>query len=480
MSASAFRWTDAEVRAALGMVAERTGPVAEFSGVTTDSRKVSAGQLYVALVGERFDGHDFVDQALTAGARGAVVSSGWAGAAQTAAAHQNASLYSVEDTLYALGRLATHRRAALEVPVVGITGSSGKTSTKDFTKGALGASRNVHATAGNLNNLIGAPMTLLGTPEGADVVVVEMGTNAPGEIKALADIVKPDIGVITTVGESHLEGLGSIEGVLEEKTDMVRGTSPAGTAVVGDTPAMLPEKARTLHPRVRVAGWSERADADLRPVNVEVSASGGHRFEWRGATVTLRVPGKHMVTNALIALTVSEILGVDPYAAAAGLSGVQPGWMRGQTERLGELTLLLDCYNANPQSTRAALDVLELQKGHGARVAVLGSMLELGDRSDDLHVDVLRYALAKDLDVVVATGKFAAAAPRAGGGDGHPALVVAPDPVAAYPRLKEILKGDEVVLLKASRGVALESLLPKLRADFGGADASASAVGGAH
>ncbi|MSR36631.1 MAG: UDP-N-acetylmuramoyl-tripeptide--D-alanyl-D-alanine ligase [Gemmatimonadetes bacterium] len=464
LSSSTFVWTDAEVRRALGVAAERSGPLADFTGVATDSRKVRPGELYVALAGERFDGHEFVDAALAAGAGGAIVS--------RAGVVAHAPLYLVDDTLVALGLLAAHRRRALDIQVVGITGSSGKTSTKDFTRGALGASRRVHATTGNLNNRIGAPMTLLATPAGTDVVVVEMGTNEPGEIHILAEIVRPDVGVITTVGESHLEGLGSVEGVIEEKLDMVRGTSRAGTVVVGDTPPALPERARALHPRTRVAGWTERADADLRPIAVEVDQSGAHKFDWRGARVTLGVPGRHMVQNALVALAVAEALGVDHVAAAAGISAVEPGWMRGQIERAGALTLLLDCYNANPQSTRAALDVLELQRGAGKRVAVLGSMLELGDRSDALHQDVLRYALARDLDLVIATGRFAAAAPVVGAGDGHPVLVVAEDPLAAYPRLRELLEGDEVVLLKASRGVALEALLPRLREDFGGAAAA--------
>jgi UDP-N-acetylmuramoyl-tripeptide--D-alanyl-D-alanine ligase len=474
MSSSAFTWTDAEVRSALGLVAERHGPLVDFTGITTDSRKVRPGELYVALVGERFDGHDFIEAALDAGARGAVVSR------ELGAPRADAAVYHVDDTLVALGRLGAHRRRALDIPVIGVTGSSGKTSTKDFMRGALGSARSVHATTGNLNNRIGAPMTLLATPAGTDVVVVEMGTNEPGEIRMLAEIVRPDIGVITTVGESHLEGLGSVEGVLEEKLDMVRGTAPGGAAVVGDTPPALPERARKLHPKTRVAGWTERADTDLRPVAVEVDPSGGHRFEWRGARVTLGVPGRHMVQNALLALAVSELLGVEPAAAAAGLSGVQPGWMRGQIERLGGLTLLLDCYNANPQSTRAALDVLELQTGGGRRVAVLGSMLELGERSEALHQEILAYALARDLDLVIATGRFAAAAPAVGGGSGHPALVVAEDPVAAYPRLKALLQGNEVMLLKASRGVALEKLLPMLREDFGGADSASRAPEGAH
>jgi UDP-N-acetylmuramoyl-tripeptide--D-alanyl-D-alanine ligase len=473
VSTAAFTWTDAQVRRAL-RIASVGGSALTFTGVTTDSRKVRKGDLYVALVGERFDGHDFVAAALAAGASGAVVS--------RSAAVTDVPLYEVPDTLVALGRLARHRRDAMRVPIVGITGSSGKTSTKDFTKGALGAALRVHATTGNLNNRIGVPLTLLAVPAGADVVVVEMGTNEPGEIRTLAQITRPTIGMLTTVGESHLEKLGSVEGVLEEKLDLVRALPADGTAVVGDTPALLPERARAAHARTRVAGWTERADQDLRPVDVHVDAQGGHRFSWRGAPVALAVPGRHMVANALLALAVAETLGVAPAAAAAGVSSVQPGWMRGQVERVGGLTLLLDCYNANPQSTRASLEMLELQRG-GGRVAVLGSMLELGALSDGLHEDVLRHALARDLDVVVATGKFARAARAVGAHAARPALVILEDPVAEYARLRELLEGDEVVLLKASRGVALEALLPLIRGDFapaGSAPGDAPAAGGHH
>ena len=272
---SAFLWTDAQVRCALGLAAERRGGLADFTGVSTDSRKVRPGDLYVALMGEKFDGHDFVAGALAAGARGAVVS-------RSVATSADAPVYLVADTLVALGRLGVHRRSALTVPVIGITGSSGKTATKDFTRGALASVKIVHATTGNLNNRIGAPMTLLGTPAEVDVVVVEMGTDEPGEICTLAEIVRPDIGVVTTVGESHLEKLGSVERVLEEKLDLVRGLPADGGAVVGDTPPALPERTRALHPQTRVAGWTELADPDLRPQDVEVAPDGAHRFAWRG------------------------------------------------------------------------------------------------------------------------------------------------------------------------------------------------------
>jgi UDP-N-acetylmuramoyl-tripeptide--D-alanyl-D-alanine ligase len=454
---SAFAWTDATVRAALGLPAAPAPSGTVFTGVSTDSRSVAPGELYVALAGERFDGHDFVADALARGAGGAVVARAVAGTGA-------APLYRVADTLEALGALAAHRRAALGVPVVAITGSAGKTTTKDLTRGALAGSLRVHATRGNLNNRVGMPLTLLATPDDAQVVVLELGTNEPGEIAALARIARADVGIVITVGEAHLEKLGSVEGVLSEKLDLVRNLAPAATAVVGDEPAFLAPAARGAWGRVRVAGWSERADADLRPEAVEADEGGAHRFRWRGHPVALSLPGRHAVLDALLALAAAELLGVPADAAARGVSLVAAGSLRGEVRRMGELTVLVDCYNANPPSTRAALDTLAARPG-GKRVAVLGSMLELGAASPALHAGVLRYALSLPLDLVVATGAFAEAA-----GDVRDARVLtAADWRSAYPALRARLAGDEVVLLKASRGVALEGILTLLAADFGAA-----------
>jgi len=453
---TSFAWTDAAVRAALSLRGDLARPDVAFAGVSTDSRSVAAGDLYVALVGERFDGHDFVADALARGAGGAVVS-------RPVAGDVPAQLYPVEDTLVALGALAAHRRRALSAPVVGLTGSAGKTTTKDFICGALGGALSVHATQGNLNNRIGMPLTLLATPAEAQVVVLEMGTNEPGEIAALAQVARPDIGVVVTVGEAHLEKLGSVEGVLHEKLDLLRNLADGGRCLVGDEPPFLALSAREICPGVRVAGWSERADEGLRPESVEVDAWGVHRLTWRGQSVTLGIPGRHAVANAMLALAVSELLGVKAKTAVQGLAGVAPGSMRGEVRRIGDLTVVVDCYNANPPSVRAALDLLT---GHAAsrRVAVLGTMLELGDAAAALHRDVLRDALSRELDLVVATGDFATAAAA------EPAderVLAAPDWKTAYPELRARLDGDEVVLLKASRGVALEGILPLLEADFG-------------
>lgn len=452
-----FAWTDATVREALGLRTDLAHRDVAFGGVSTDSRTVERGDLYVALVGERFDGHDFVADALARGARGAVVSGPVAG-------EPAAPLYPVDDTLVALGALAAHRRSFLEIPVVGITGSAGKTTTKDMVRGALASTLAVHATAGNLNNRIGMPLTLLATPDDAEVVVLELGTNEPGEIGALAAVARPDVGVLITVGEAHLEKLGSLEGVLEEKLDLLRNLAPGARVVVGDEPESLAPAARKIVPDLAVAGWSTRADAHLRPEGVEVDAWGRHRFRWGGHAVTLGVPGRHAVVNALLALAVADFLGVPAKAAARGISTVGAGSMRGEILRVGGLTVVVDCYNANPPSVRAALDLLDGQAG-ARKVAVLGTMLELGDEAPRLHAEALSYALHRGVDLVVATGAFAEAARAAAPDDER--VVAAAEWPAAYPLLRDRLAGDEVVLLKASRGVALEGILPLLERDFG-------------
>jgi len=457
---SAFTWTDAGVRTALGLRVDLARDGVEYEGVSTDSRTIRKGELYVALVGDRFDGHDFVAEAFASGARAAVVSRAVPG-------DTGGRLYPVEDTLLALGALARYRRDYLAAPVVGITGSAGKTTTKDLTRAALAGARRVHATAGNLNNQVGMPLTLLAAPDDAEAVVLEMGTNEPGEIAALAAVARPDVGVVTTVGEAHLEQLGSLEGVLEEKLDLLRGLAQGGRCVVGDEPDVLVRKARSLCGHVRVAGWSERADEDLRPDTVEVDHWGNHTFRWRGRTVALSLPGRHAVTNALLALAVSDLLGIAPRAAVAGLSGVTSGPLRGELRRIGDLAVVVDCYNANPPSVRVALELLEGQQA-SRRVAVLGTMLELGDASARLHRQMLSEALERDVDLVVATGAFAEAASSLGV-LGTSRVLTAATWQEAYPALRERLGGSEVVLLKASRGVAMEGILPLLEADFGDA-----------
>lgn len=455
---TAFAWTEADVRRALGLEDDGSGEGPMYTGVSTDSRSIREGDLYVALVGERFDGHDFVAAALAGGARGAVVS-------RPTGDLDPKRTYRVRDTLVALGALAAYRRARLQAPVVGITGSAGKTTTKDLTAAAVGAARRVHATVGNLNNRVGVPLTLLAAPEDAEAVVLEMGTNEPGEIRVLAQIARPDVGVVTTVGEAHLEKLGSFEGVLDEKLDLLRNLAVEGRCVVGDEPPVLAERARALCGGLRVAGWSSRADPDLRPEDAQADATGRYSFRWRGEAISVPVAGPHAVTDALLALAIADLLGVAPKDAARGLAGAATSPMRAEVKRIGKLTVIVDCYNANPQSVGAALDILESQTLGQRRVAVLGTMLELGAESSRLHREVLRRALARNIDLIVATGGFAEAAGELKEAAGNRVLPAA-DWREAYPLLRARLAGDEVVLLKASRGIALEGIVPMLEADF--------------
>jgi UDP-N-acetylmuramoyl-tripeptide--D-alanyl-D-alanine ligase len=455
-----FTWTDAGVRRALGLRVDLAQDDVTYTGVSTDSRQIQQGELYVALVGERFDGHDFVTDAMSRGALGAVVSRP-SSSGNAVGVH----VYPVDDTLVALGSLATHRRRQLRAPVVAITGSSGKTSTKDLAAAALGPARRVHATRGNLNNRIGMPLTLLSAPEDAEAVVLEMGSNEPGEIRILAQIARPDVGVVTTVGEAHLEKLGSLEGVLDEKLDLLRNLSAGGRCVVGDEPPVLAERARGICESLRVAGWSERADEDLRAREADVDVFGRYVVTWRRERVAIPMIGRHAVSNAMLALAIADLLGVSAADAARGIAAAESNPLRGEVRRIGGLTVIVDCYNANPQSVRAALDLLEGQGAAARRVAVLGTMLELGVESGRLHREVLQSALAREIDLVVATGGFAGAADAAGSGMAD-RLVTAPDWQQAYPLLRERLAGDEIVLLKASRGVRLEGILPLLEADF--------------
>jgi UDP-N-acetylmuramoyl-tripeptide--D-alanyl-D-alanine ligase len=462
-----FRWTDQEVRKALGLNPQRALPDLVFRRVWTDSRTVEPGDLFLALPGERFDGHDFVAEALARGALGVVLS-------REVATEESARIYPVEDTLSALGHLARHRRRTLKARVVGITGSSGKTTTKDLLAGALSGSFRVHATPRNLNNRIGLPQTILMAPDDAQLLVLEMGTNEPGEIRSLTEIAEPEMGVITTVSETHLEKLGSLEGVLEEKLELFRGLAVGGVGVVGDDPAILPERARPLVTDLRVAGWTELADPEYRPTEAEITENGCFRFRWMGEKVRLSIPGRHSVQNALLALAVAHGLGVPARDAARRILKVEPRGMRSEFRILGGLTLLLDCYNANPQSVRAALDLLETVQVLGPRVAVLGSMLELGENARIYHRRVLEEALTRSVDLIVATGLFAEAARWVVPPSGAPELVAVPEMEEAGSVLLERLGGTEVVLLKASRGVAMESLLPVLEGRFGTAGESSS------
>ncbi|MGH7467293.1 MAG: UDP-N-acetylmuramoyl-tripeptide--D-alanyl-D-alanine ligase [Longimicrobiales bacterium] len=449
-------WTDAAVHAALGVGGHAAD--VSYTSVSTDSRTIPDGGLFVALVGARFNGHDYLAEVAQKGARGAVVS--------TLASDRPHGLvyYLVEDTLEALGQLGRYRRRQLDARVCAVTGSNGKTTTKEMLRALLGTRYRVHATSGNLNNRIGTPLTLLAAPDDAEALVIELGTSLPGEIAQLGDIVEPDAAVVTAISEEHLEGLGDLLGVLQEETSILNSLRPGGFAVVADEPAELAEHARSLvsHPeRVKVAGWTERADADLRAADVQLDERGDVRFRWQQAEVYVPLRGRHNVRNALIALGVARAWGVDLAQATAVLTTLKPAKMRNELHEFGQLTVIADCYNSNPASLASAIDLLESMPHKRRRVAIVGSMLELGPTSAALHQRAAQQIADARIDLVVATGEFVAAFATLREEMGS-RLILSPDPLEAWDALGPRLRGEEVVLLKGSRGVALERLLPRL------------------
>lgn len=459
------RWTEEQVLDALELAVPE-GPggngsarATEYASVGTDTRTLDEGSLFVALRGDNFDGHRFLSEAAERGARAAVVD-------RVPEDAPPLRYYRVPNTLMALGRLGRYCRRSVDGRVVAITGTNGKTTTKEMAAAILSTRYRTHATSGNLNNLVGAPLTLLDAPPGAEALVVEIGTNAPGEIARLAEIVEPDVGVVTAVAEGHLEGFGTVEGVLREKTSLLSRIRPGGLAIVADEPASLPERARSLTRRVRVAGWSDRADTDLRAESLTVDEEGRVRFRWRERDVALPFGGRAHVRNALIALALGLEWGVELDDAVAALESLEPPEMRGEVHRYGELTVLADCYNANPASLAAAVDTLTAMPRRGGRVAVVGTMLELGAQSDALHRKSAEAIAGADVDLIVATGDFVPAFEPLADQLGD-RLILESDPEDAFEPLAERMTGDEVVLLKGSRGVALERLIPPLRARFG-------------
>jgi UDP-N-acetylmuramoyl-tripeptide--D-alanyl-D-alanine ligase len=466
-------WTESDVLSALELavpvnVGNGTRPdAASFASVGTDTRTLEEGALFVALHGDNFDGHDFLAAAAEKGARAAVVD-------RIPEDAPPLRYYRVPDTLMALGRLGRYHRRELGARVVAITGTNGKTTTKEMTRAVLSTRYATHATTGNLNNLIGAPKTLLAARADAEAVVVELGTNAPGEIARLAELVEPDTGIITGVAEGHLEGFGTVEGVLREKTSLLARLPRDGMAVVADEPAALPVRARSLTRRVRVAGWTERADADLRAEALRIEGDGRVRFGWRGHDVVLPFGGAAHVRNALLALAVGLEWGVDIEPALEALAALEPPDLRGEIRRIGHLEVMVDCYNSNPGSLAAAVDTLTRMPRRGGRVVVVGSMLELGSRSEALHRRSAEALAAADVDRIVATGLFAPAFDHLAAVLGD-RLIRASDPLAAFGPMAEAMTGDEMVLLKGSRGVALERLLPMLEDRFGGGPAGEEA-----
>jgi UDP-N-acetylmuramoyl-tripeptide--D-alanyl-D-alanine ligase len=435
-------WDADRVAAAAG--ARLVVPGASASGPTRtviDSRHAGPGDLFVGLPGERVDGGRFAADVLGAGAWGVLVGEGWAGVEDPT--DGGGVVLVARDPLAALQRLATAWRRELGAQVIGVTGSTGKTSTKDLLAAMIDQQRRVVATPLNLNTEIGLPLTVLTAPAGTEVLVLEMAMRGAGQIAELVEIAEPDVGVVVNVGPVHLELLGTIEAIAATKAELIEGLRPGGTAIVPADEPLLATHLETLPEGVKTVTFGLGGDVDELPDGLEVRV-GGDRLS------------AHMRSNALAALAAARAVGVEP----TGRLEVVLSELRGQRRELpGELVVIDDCYNANPMSMRAALDDLAASTS-GRRVAVLGDMLELGPDEVRFHEEIGAHARGAELDLLVTVGPLAAAMGPAFGGQ-TVAVERAEDVVAA---LRPLLAPGDTVLVKASRGVGLEVVAQGLAA----------------
>src|SRR5215813_13050828 len=426
--------------------------------VSTDSRTIKPGELFVALRGENFEGHDFIEAAAKAGAAGAIVDSNWKGNAP-----ENFALIRASDTLEAYQQLAANYRKLLELNVVAITGSNGKTSTKDFTAAVLARRFRVTKTQGNFNNHVGLPRTILEAASQDEVAVWEIGMNHPGEVAALASIAAPHVGIITNIGVAHIEFMGSRERIAEEKGALAEAIGADGTVVLNADDPFSKGIATRTRGKVILAGTTA-GTIRASEINQTGSATdftileGAHRCR-----AQLPVPGLHMVQNALLAVAAGRVFGLSLEECAAGLVAAPLTKARLQVKEIRGVQFLDDSYNANPDSMKAALRTLVELDADGQRIAVLGEMRELGDESEHGHREVGETAAALKVDHLIAIGNVAAtiadAAKRAGLENSR--TVASTNEAAEL--LGELAAPGDLVLIKGSRLARTEQVIEAFR-----------------
>lgn len=428
------------------------GADANISAVVIDSREAKTGALYVAIKGDRFDGHDFCTAAVQNGAAAVVCER---------TPDTDAPYILVSSTRQALLDIAkAYRESLSNVKVVGLTGSVGKTTTKEMTYAVLQQKYHALKTEGNLNNEIGMPKTLFRLTEDTETAVIEMGMSNFGEIERMAKACQPDVGIITNIGVSHIEFLGSRDGILQAKTEILKGMQPGSVLILnGDDDKLCAYR----NPDYRLLYFAiENKNADVRASDI-IEQNGETVFTvyFYGKTQICTIPavGKHNVYDALAAFCVGLILSVEPNDIAKGLQNYVPAGMRQRIRKVGNITVIEDCYNASPDSQKAALNVLSSLPAK-RKIAVLGDMLELGGYTETAHRMVGEYAVQKQADLLFCYGeasRFIADAAKQAVPTQH-----FTDKSALYDALLNTLQPGDAVLFKASRGMALEEVIKKL------------------
>ncbi len=431
----------------------------EAVGYSIDSRSVAQGDLFFAIRGPRFDGHDFIGAALEAGAVAAVASREWADA------HADPErILPVGDPAEALRILAREARRRWGGPVVGVTGSNGKTTTKDTISTLLGARHCVSKSEGNLNNELGLPLSLLRIDDGAEIAVMEMGMNHRGEICRLAAIAEPTVGVVTNVSAAHLEYFSSVDEIASAKRELIESLPPEGTAVLNADDERVRAFGDEHEGPCRTFGFDE--GADFRAVNVQMLGARGAVFELRSRFSEERtrfespLMGRHNVLNVLAGIATASVFGVEPAALVGPVRVLTASRMRGELLEIGGVLVLNDCYNANPLAMASMLDALGATEAK-RRIAVLGEMRELGEGTEELHREVGRTAVTEGVDFLVGvTGhaeQMVQAAVESGLSKQQAAFFEKPEAAGEY--LADLLMPGDVALFKASRGVELEQAL---------------------
>lgn len=429
----------------------------EAAGAVADSREVEKGFLFFAIRGERVDGHRFIPQVMEKGAVCAVCEK----EPETAAG----PYILVPDVKKAMQDIAAFYRSGLSIPVVGVTGSVGKTSTKEFIAAVLGQKYNVLKTEGNHNNEIGVPLTLFRIREEHQVAVIEMGINHFGEMHRLSRMAAPDIVVMTNIGDCHLEALESREGVLKAKSEIFDFMRAEGTVVVNGDDTLLAAM-KPINKKTPVT-FGKAENNRCRATDIRSDGLFGTEAVLRIPSGSFRVeiplPGEHMVYNALAAAAVGEALGLTPEEIAAGVAAVQPTAGRSNLMKCGGKVIIDDCYNANPVSMCAALDLLAMADTR--KVAILGDMFELGDNAEKLHGDVGRHAAELSTDVIICVGELSAHMAREGerANTGKSRICYYPTKKDLLAELEQLTKPGDTVLVKASNGMGFAEIVEKLK-----------------
>ncbi len=441
-----------------------------FFGICTDSRRLRTGNLFVALKGEKYDGHDFVQNILEFGVAGVVISD--ARKIKLEKVKSNVAIIKVNDSLDALGNLARYWRDKFSVPVIGLTGSSGKTTTKEMMAAIIGRQKNILKTEGNLNNLIGLPQTIFCLTKKHEAVILEMGTNTPGEIRKLTQIAAPDIGLITNIGPAHLAGFGSVEGVCREKGDLFVYMKQNGTIIINlddENVKAIAEKAKRRRISFGLTGGADVTVREMEKIGVK-----GIRFKLiiSGKTyaVEMKITGTHNIYNAMAAAATAEALGISHESILEGLAAFRPVTGRMEIIRLKNGAYLInDSYNANPASMRESLMTLkDLKNGHNS-YAFLGDMLELGEAAEEMHRKIGMFAAVTGVNTLFLQGDFAqvTAAGALEGGLSSKSIHFLSDLSEDIINLKKLIKKGDWILVKGSRRMGMEKITSRICDDFG-------------